>query len=131
MMPEVAEHYVSSNTIVVLVLFLIVYEYSLLKRVSRSSLGLFDFCILSSIAVLPVFFAFFPSIVLWVTHVIGIGFPFLLLFGGLFLVVFIFMFRVILRLNKLEKKLTQFAQEEAIKHEQVLNAFNAKSRISE
>ncbi len=114
MLQTEAPHFLSPNTVVALIVFLVVYETYLLKKVSHSKLDLFDFFILSSVAILPVLFSMFPGVMILLSRQLGIEFPFLILFGSIFLVVFIFMYAVVRRLYMLERKLITLAQEKAI-----------------
>ena len=58
---------------------------------------------LSAVALVPAFFVLFPSITHSLTDMMGVAFPFVMLFGILLAVLFIFIHRLTAKLHRLEQ----------------------------
>lgn len=105
------EHILSEQTRGLLVVFLVLYFIVLFRRALQAKLDLIDFFSLFSVAAVPGFFALFPGIFAWASSLIGIQFPFVLLFGILFLILFLFSYSLVRRLNNLQTKVSNVTQE--------------------
>ncbi len=86
----------------------------LLRKTLQGKFDLHDFLMLSMVAIIPAGFALFPRLTYWLTQISGVGFPFVLMFGVLFLVVFIFMHNMTARLHKLERQNGALIQEHSL-----------------
>ena len=99
------------HTVVVIVVFSIVYLLIVLRRTLRGEFDLYDLIMLSMVAIVPFIFVVFPSLANYASRVTGVVFPFIIMFATLFLVVFVFMHRVTARLHKLERQNCTLLQE--------------------
>jgi hypothetical protein len=106
-------------TLVFVTLFLLGYVVYLVRSTVRHSIDLYDFAMLASVAVVPAVFVFFPGLMVWATRMVGVEFPFLLLFGGLFLIVFLYLHRIVGKLNQHERTITLLTQELSLLRAQV------------
>lgn len=93
------EYQPTFQTVIFISLFLIIYLIALLKNTIRSSIDFYDFLMLSSVAIIPSIFVFFPKFVVNVARLVGVEFPFELLFGSLFLIVFVYLYRLVIKMN--------------------------------
>lgn len=103
--------YPQSQTIAVVVAFLVVYLAYLLRRAVQHRIDLYDFFLLSTVAIFPAGFVLFPELAFQGSHVMGVEFPFILLLSGLILILFFVCLSLILRLNRMKRDLTKIAQE--------------------
>jgi hypothetical protein len=99
------------QTIVLVVLFAIIYLLVVLRKTVYGKFDLYDLIMLSMVAVVPLLFTLFPDIAALVSQLTGVLFPFIIMFGALFLVVFIFMHRMTARLHMLERQNCSLIQE--------------------
>lgn len=104
-------HAVSHETIGVILLFAAVYLVIILRKTGRSQLDLYDLVMLSTVATLPVLFALFPGFNYYISLFTGVKFPFVVLFGLLLAVIFLFINRLTARLHKLERDNRLLVQE--------------------
>jgi hypothetical protein len=104
------------NTVTVLVIsvFAFVYMLILLRRTLEGKFDLYDFLMLSMVAIIPAGFALFPKLAYLLSELSGVVFPFVLMFGVLFLVVFVFMHNITARLHKLERQNCALIQEQSL-----------------
>lgn len=90
--------------------FFVIYMYLLTKRVVHKKVDLYDFFVLATLGVIPMCFVLFPALVSAVARLIGVEFPFLVLFGGLSAISFFMIYRLIRRTNTLRKDMTILIQ---------------------
>lgn len=105
---------VSSNTYLFVVLFSVVYLAFITVKTARQQLDLYDFLMLSMVAVVPAAFVLWPNIAGWVAEVAGVAFPFVVMFGSLFFILFLFMHRLTVKVHKLERDNRVLIQEAAL-----------------
>jgi hypothetical protein len=86
----------------------------LLRKTLQGKFDLYDFVILSMVAIIPAAFALFPTLAYLLSHLTGVVFPFVVMFGALFLVVFAFMHNITQRLHKLERQNWTLIQEQSL-----------------
>jgi hypothetical protein len=101
----------STETVVFVLGFGIVYMLTVLRKTLRGKFDLYDFFMLSMVAIVPVGFTLFPGLAARISHATGVAFPFVVMFGSLFLVIFVFMHRMTARLHKLEHQNCALVQE--------------------
>lgn len=101
----------SWQTLVFITVFMVVYEALLIQRATRNVIDIFDLFILSLVALVPAGFAYFPHLAAYLARLVGVTFPFLLLFGFLFVVVFAYLYHVIVKLNHQQRHMTAMVQE--------------------
>ncbi|MEQ8969653.1 MAG: DUF2304 domain-containing protein [Coleofasciculus sp. C1-SOL-03] len=91
------------QTIIFVSIFIIGYLFILIKKTIKNTIDLYDLLLLSSLAIFPGLFVFAPRFVENLAHLIGVEFPFVILFGSLFVCVFIYLYRLIIKVNKQDK----------------------------
>lgn len=101
-------------TVVVISAFAFVYMLILLRKTLVGKFDLYDFLMLSMVAIIPAGFALFPRLAYFLTQLSGVAFPFVVMFGVLFLVVFVFMHNMTARLHKLERQNWTLIQEHSL-----------------
>jgi hypothetical protein len=104
----------NTATVLVISAFAVVYMLILLRKTLQGKFDLYDFLMLSMVAIIPAGFALFPRLTYWLTQLSGVGFPFVLMFGVLFLVVFVFLHNMTARLHKLERQNGALIQEQSL-----------------
>jgi hypothetical protein len=104
----------NTATVLVISAFAVVYMLILLRKTLQGKFDLYDFLMLSMVAIIPAGFALFPRLTYWLTQLSGVGFPFVLMFGVLFLVVFVFLHNMTARLHKLERQNGVLIQEQSL-----------------
>lgn len=113
------EYHPTVQTIVFVSLFLVLYLVILLKNAIRSTIDFYDLLMLSSVAIVPSVFVFFPSLAGYLAHLAGVEFPFVLLFGGLFLIVFVYLYRLVIEINHHHGRITVLIQELSLLRQQL------------
>jgi hypothetical protein len=104
-------HLPSIQTLFLITLFAMFYLWHLLRKTLRDHIDFYDFLMLSMVAVIPAAFAYFPHITDKITSMMGIAFPFIIMFGLLLAVVFIIVHRLTVRIHKLETQSRLLIQE--------------------
>ena len=98
-------------TIIFISLFLIAYLVFLVRKAVGALIDLYDLVMLSAVAIFPALFVFFPKLMVRFTGLFGVKFPFLVLFGGLLLIVFLYLYRLIIKINDLTNRNSRLTQE--------------------
>lgn len=93
---------VNSHTLFFIAFFALAYLFFIARKTARQQLDLYDFVMLSMVAVVPAIFTFWPNIAYWLASLAGVAFPFVIMFGALFLILFLFVFRLTVHMHKLE-----------------------------
>lgn len=96
-------HTINTNTYLLIAFFAIAYLSFIASKTARQQLDLYDFVMLSMVAVVPATFTFWPNIANWLADLAGVVFPFVIMFGALFLILFLFVYRLTVHMHKLEK----------------------------
>ncbi len=118
------------QTTIFISLFLIGYLFGLLRNAAKYTIDLYDLILLVSVAIVPSVFVFFPEFTDNLTKFLGVLFPFVVLFGLLFFITFVYLFRLVIKTNNhkysiniltqelsiLRHKLDQFADDVDRKH---------------
>jgi hypothetical protein len=104
----------SAVTVAIISGFAFIYMLVLLRKTLQGKFDLYDFLVLSMVAILPAGFALFPRLAYLISHLTGVVFPFVVMFGALFLVVFVFMHNITERLHKLERQNWSLIQEQSL-----------------
>ncbi len=106
------------QTVLIIMAFVFVYLSVLFHKTVKGALDLYDFFMLSAVAILPAILALFPRFAFMISQWIGVGIPFVLMFGGLFLVIFVFLHRITEKVNLLENRTRLLVQENALLRQQ-------------
>jgi len=102
------------QTTMIVIGFAAIYLIMVLRKTLHGEIDLYDLIMLSMVAIVPLAFVIFPDITAELSQITGVFFPFVLMFGALFLVVFVFMHRMTARLHKLERQNAVLTQELAL-----------------
>jgi hypothetical protein len=95
-------HLPSPQTIALVGLFALVYMLGLLRKAARHQLDIYDVFMLSTVAVLPALLVFVPAISEWIALAAGVAFPFVVMFGMLFVAIFMLIHRLTIKIHRLE-----------------------------
>jgi len=96
-------HPISINTYLFIAFFVVAYLVFVIRKTARQQLDLYDFVMLSMVAVIPAVFTFLPNFADWVASLFGVAFPFIVMFGALFLILFLFVHRLTIKVHTLER----------------------------
>jgi hypothetical protein len=99
------------QTVLFVSAFALAYLFLVLRNTLAGRCDLYDLIMLSMVAIFPAAFTLFPSLAAAIARVIGVSFPFIAMFGALFLVVFVFMHSMTARLHRLERQNSTLVQE--------------------
>ena len=105
-----------SEPIVFLIVFsgLLSFLIFLFGQISRDKIDVFDALSISFVLLVPLVFLLFEGLFMRISDLIGVKFPFVMMFGLLFLISFFINFRLIVRINKLKNELVRLSQVVAI-----------------
>jgi len=104
-------HLTAIQTIVVIVLFAITYMTFIIRKTAHRQLDLYDLLMLSMVAIVPTLFALFPRVSHRIAQAMGVEFPFVVMFGLLFVILFIFIHRLTVKIHQLESDSRLLVQE--------------------
>jgi hypothetical protein len=107
-------HAPTMNTTLFILVFVGVYAVLLIRSAVRERIDVYDLILLLTVGLIPAAFVVFPRTTFGLAQLAGVGFPFLLLFGALLLVVFIMLTRMIRTEAKLRKAVAAMTQEIAL-----------------
>lgn len=93
---------VKIQTALLILLFAAWYLYRLLSKTGKRQLDLYDLVMLSAVAIIPTGFVLFPGLTARLASMAGVAFPFVLLFGALLAVLFLFIHRLTGKIHRLE-----------------------------
>ena len=105
------EYVPSFQTQIIFSIFVPIYLIFLLWNVIKSYLDFYDFILLSTVAVVPAIFVFFPSLSVLIAAALGVGFSFIAIFGVLLFLVFVFLHKITKSLHRLRQGNRLFVQE--------------------
>jgi hypothetical protein len=112
------EYHPTVHTVVFVSLFLVIYLFVIIRTAAKNSIDLYDLLLLSAVAIVPSFFVYFPGMAVRLARLVGVEFPFVLLFGFLFFVVFVYLYRVVIRLTHDNQRLSVLVQELSLLREE-------------
>jgi hypothetical protein len=107
------------QTVLFVMAFVLVYLSVLFWKTVKGSMDLYDFFMLSTVAILPAALVLFPIFTNAISQWIGVAFPFVVMFGGLFSVIFVFLHRTTEKVHHLEKRTRLLVQENALLRQQI------------
>lgn len=93
----------SLQTIVLIAAFTLLYLLALARQTIRGRLDFYDLAMLSTVAVFPSLFVFLPRVADLVGDFAGVAFPFVVMFGALFFVVFAILHRMTIEMHNAQK----------------------------
>ena len=92
----------SIQTIITVSLFALGYLFFTARATACNKLDIYDLIMLSTVAIVPSAFVLFPSAAEYLAHILGVLFPFVIMFGALFAILFIFVHRLTAKIHRLE-----------------------------
>ena len=110
------------QTVVIVSIFAICYLYYTARATARQQLDIYDLIMLSAVAIIPSSFVLFPVFAEWIAKVSGVVFPFVIMFGLLFAILFIFIHRLTAKIHRLEHHNRLLIQEISIMKSEAINA---------
>jgi hypothetical protein len=121
------------QTLVFMAVFVVLYLGLMLRNTVRRSLDLYDFLLLSSVAIVPASFVFFPALATRIATIVGVEFPLVVVFGTLFLITFVYLYRLVVKANGQGRALTALVQEAGLMRREIeeLNRLLATARREE
>jgi hypothetical protein len=123
-------HPPSPATVTFVVLFAIVYIALLVRNALRDELDLYDLLLLSAVGAVPLAFVLFPAAAEELSGLVGVQFPFILLFGGLLFLTFIGLYRLLHAFAKLNREVRTLSQELALLSTLVEESTPTELRVS-
>lgn len=93
---------ISLQTIIFVAAFAFGYLFFTIRKTARQQLDIYDLVMLSTVAIVPVIFVAFPWVAHWLANIAGVEFPFVVMFGMLFAILFVFIHRLTIKLHRLE-----------------------------
>ena len=107
-------HPPSTATFIFVVLFAIVYIAVLFRNAIRDELDLYDLALLSAVGAVPLGFVLLPAWAEDLSRLVGVQFPFIILFGGLLFFAFLALYRLLHAFAKLKRQVRALTQELAL-----------------
>lgn len=101
-------------TLLIVLAFAGVYLWYLLRTTARGRLELYDFFMLSAVAAVPTVFVLLPDWVQALAELAGVGMPFFILDGILFVIAYYFFVRLAILVHKERKTNRLLVQEVAM-----------------
>jgi hypothetical protein len=90
------------HTVVIVSVFALGYLYFTARKTARQQLDIYDLVMLSTVAIMPSAFVLFPDLAEYLSRLAGVAFPFVIMFGALFAILFIFVHRLTAKIHRLE-----------------------------
>ncbi len=91
------------QTVVIISIFALCYLYYTARETARQQLDIYDLIMLSTVAIIPSAFVLFPRLAEHLARLAGVAFPFVIMFGALFAILFIFIHRLTAKIHRLER----------------------------
>lgn len=111
----------SAQLFAFILVFGVAYTYHVVQKLRRREVDLYDFVLLLSVAAIPLLFAGWPSFTAFVGEMFGVALPLTVMFGLLFVSVFIILHRSLSRIHRLETRVVALTQELALVDDRVAN----------
>ena len=102
------------KTTIVVGAFVVAYVLHILRKTVRDGLDFYEFLLLSSVAIVPGVFTFFPRWTAALSAAIGVAFPFVVMFGSLLAITFVFLHRLTVQVHALERRSRRLVQENGL-----------------
>lgn len=112
----------SLQTVVIVSIFALCYLYFTARETARQQLDIYDLIMLSAVAIIPSVFVLFPMFAEWIARASGVAFPFVVMFGLLFAILFTFIHRLTAKIHRLEHNNRLLIQEVSIMKSEIVNA---------
>lgn len=119
-------HLITTKTLILITTFAIGYMFFIVRKTARRQLDLYDLVMLSAVAIIPSAFVIFPQFAFWLAAIVGVEFPFVVMFGLLIAVLFIFIHRLTVKIHRLESDTRLLVQELSL-HKQAIDYEKSRS----
>lgn len=124
-------HAIAINTVILIALFAIGYMFFIIRKTARRQLDIYDLVMLSTVAIVPIVFVAFPQFAYWLANVAGVEFPFVVMFGMLFAILFIFIHRLTVKIHRLESDNRLLVQELSLLKQPIDYGNDRKNRTTQ
>lgn len=111
----------STQLFAFILVFGVAYTYHVVQKLRCREVDLYDFVLLLSVAAIPLLFAGWPNFTAFVGEIFGVALPLTVMFGLLFVSVFIILHRSLSRIHRLETRVVALAQEIALIDDRAAN----------
>jgi hypothetical protein len=105
----------------IILVFGVAYTYHVVQKLRCREVDLYDFVLLLSVAAIPLLFTGWPNFTAFVGEVFGVALPLTVMFGLLFVSVFVILHRSLSRIHRLETRVIALTQEIALIDDRVAN----------
>ena len=119
---------VTIKTVALVSLFAIGYMFFIIRKTARRQLDIYDLIMLSAVAIVPITFVALPQLGYWLSNVAGVEFPFVVMFGMLFAILFIFIHRLTVKIHRLESDTRLLVQQLGLLQQTVDNDGDEKQQ---
>jgi Uncharacterized conserved protein (DUF2304). len=99
------------HTMAIVVVFALSYLYFTARKTARLQIDIYDLVMLSAVAIIPSIFVLLPDLGEYLSRLSGVAFPFVIMFGALFAILFIFVHRLTAKVHRLENDNRALIQE--------------------
>lgn len=120
------EYHPNIQTVIFISIFLLVYLFILIRNAIRNVIDLYDLLLLATVAIIPAIFVFSPGFVSTLSQLLGVAFPLTILFGTLFIIVFIYLYRIIIKINSSNKREVALIQELGLLKKEIQETRNSE-----
>lgn len=107
-------HTTTPQTLMFVAIFACGYLFFTIRKTARQQLDIYDLVMLSAVAIVPGIFVAFPEVAYWFANIAGVEFPFVVMFGMLFAILFVFIHRLTVKLHRLESDNRLLIQETSL-----------------
>jgi hypothetical protein len=104
----------NSSALSAISLFFLVYAFYILRETSEKKFDLYDLVMLSAVGFIPLAFVLFPQAALVFSNFLGVAYPFVVMYGLLFIFMFIFIHKLTGKIHQLERDNRLLMQEVSI-----------------
>jgi hypothetical protein len=111
----------STQLFAIILIFGATYTYHVVQKLRCREVDLYDFALLLSVAAIPLLFAGWPNFTGFVGEVFGVALPLTVMFGLLFVSVFVILHRSLSRIHRLETRVIALTQEIALIDDRAAN----------
>ena len=111
----------SVHLVAIVLVFGVAYTYHVLQKLRCRDVDLYDFMLLLSVAAIPLLFVGWPGFTVFVGEVFGVALPLTVMFGLLFVSVFVILHRSLSRIHRLETRIIALTQEVALMDDRATN----------
>jgi hypothetical protein len=124
-------HTVSIKTIIIVTLFASGYMFFIIRKTARDQLDLYDLVMLCAVAIIPTAFTIFPQFANLLAVITGVLFPFVVMFGILLAILFVFIHRLTVKIHRLESDSRLLLQELSLLKQTVDYVDDKKNRVTQ